>query len=266
MKENKIPRSISPIFETHVHLDYLKKNEMVDVIQKSEDVGVDKFITMSCSPDNQDTVLSIAGRFDNVWCTQGIHPHDARLWDLKTRETILRNVESDKVKAIGEIGLDYHYDNSPRDIQRKVFDEQLQIASDQNLPVIVHTREAEDDTISVLKNHLGKIKKIEIHCFTSSMQMAEFALGNGFYLGFNGIITFKPAENVREILRITPPEQILLETDAPFLAPNPVRGKENAPFYLPFISKRVAEIKETSEEKLLPIIYQNSMSFFEITL
>lgn len=165
--------------------------------------------------------------------------------------------------AVGEIGLDYHYNNSPIDVQKKVFEKQLQLACDLDLPVVIHTREADEDTRDILKNFIPHLKrKGVLHSFTSGRALAEYALSEGFYLGFNGIITFKKAENVQEVVQITPLEQILLETDSPFLTPVPHRGKENAPYYLPFIAQKVAELKGETIEKILPIVYQNSLNCF----
>jgi len=140
-----------------------------------------------------------------------------------------------KMVAVGEIGLDYHYNNSPPEIQRSAFERQLQIACDQDLPVVIHTRDADEDTKAILKNFSSKLKrKGVVHSFTSTLELAEFVLSEGFYIGFNGIITFKKAENVQEVVKITPVERILFETDSPFLTPVPHTGKENAPFYLQF--------------------------------
>jgi TatD DNase family protein len=165
--------------------------------------------------------------------------------------------------AVGEIGLDYHYNNSPRDIQIAVFEKQLQIACDTNLPVVIHTREADEDTRDILKNFSKNLKsKGVIHSFTSSKELAEFVLAENFYIGFNGIITFKNAINVQDVVKITPIEQILFETDSPFLTPVPHRGKENAPYYLPHIVEKIAELKNISLDILKPQVYQNSFRCF----
>jgi TatD DNase family protein len=264
MKKNNLPeKSLFPIMETHCHLDYLDDQSITDVIETSRDVGVDKLLTISVSPDNQDKVLSIAKRFDNVFCTQGIHPHEAKFYDQITEDIIIKNSKDPKVRAIGEIGLDYHYDHSPRDIQLSVFEKQLQLSINLKLPVIIHTREAEDDTKSILKNFSKNLTfGLEIHCYSSNLDLANYALSENYYLGFNGILTFKQAQNVRDVLMITPLNQILLETDAPYLSPIPVRGKPNAPFYLPYIARYMCTLLNQKEETLLPIIYENSINFF----
>jgi TatD DNase family protein len=168
-----------------------------------------------------------------------------------------------KMVAVGEIGLDYHYNNSPADLQRTVFEKQLQIACDQNLPVVIHTREAEEDTKAILKNFSSSLKsKGVIHSFTSSTELAEFVLSEGFHIGFNGIITFKKAENVQELEKINPTDRILFETDSPFLTPVPHRGKENAPYYLPFVAAKIAELKGINLEDLKQQVLANSLKCF----
>jgi TatD DNase family protein len=251
-------------FETHFHLDYLKKNTPDEILSMAREVGVDKFITIAVEPDNLQTVLDISAQYEDVWCTQGVHPHDARLVDQEVLATIKKNaIENEKVVAIGEIGLDYHYDNSPRDIQRDYFKQQLELAIELDMPVVIHTREAEKDTIAILDEFAPRMnKKGVLHSFTSKPELAEKALEHGFHLGFNGIITFKKAEEVREIVKIVPIEKILIETDAPFLTPAPHRGKENAPRYLPHIAEKIAEIKELEIEQVLPVVYQNSCELF----
>lgn len=250
-------------FETHAHLDYLKEFSLEEILQKSHTAGVDKIITIAVDPNNQDEALSLAHKYDEIYCTQGLHPHEAKFWDESLEKKIRKNLKFPKVKAIGEIGLDYHYDNSPRDIQRQVFEAQLQIVIDSELPVVIHTREAEEDTQAILKNFLPLMKKRGvIHSFTSSENLANFALQEGFYLGFNGIVTFKAAENVRDVLRITPIDRILLETDCPFLAPIPFRGRENQPFYIPYIAKKVAETKCLAVEDLAAQLWNNAEKVF----
>jgi TatD DNase family protein len=165
--------------------------------------------------------------------------------------------------AVGEIGLDYHYNHSSQDIQKQVFSEQLELACELGKPVIIHSREADEDMIKILQKFAPKLsRKGVIHSFTSGPELAKAAIEMGFYLGFNGIITFKNAVNVREIVKLCPVDRILLETDAPFLTPVPFRGKENKPSYLPHILEKTAEIKGLPEHTVQDICYQNSMQLF----
>ena len=264
-KRREIPIFDHPIIETHCHLDYLKENDLQEILDASFKHGVEKIVTISVSPENLDTVLEIASNNKSIYCTQGIHPHEASKWNEEVSHKILKNLSHEKVVAVGEIGLDYHYNKSPKDIQIQAFKEQLQIAIDHDLPVVIHSRDADQDTIDILKELGPKLKKKGvIHSFTSGEELAKVALSLGFYLGFNGIITFKTAQNVRDILEICPIDRLLLETDAPFLTPVPYRGKENAPYYLPFIAEHIANLKNIDLDDLLKSCYKNSISFFSL--
>lgn len=258
-----IPQLGGKIIETHCHLDYLSGEELATTLNQSRAVGVDKVITIAVSRDNQATVRNIAESDHDVWCTQGLHPHEAEAWSHDFNQELRSNVSHHKVVAVGEIGLDYYYEHADPKTQIAAFEGQLAIAADSDKPVVIHTREAEDDTKSVLSTVSSSLmKKGVIHSFTSSLDLAEFCLNDGYYLGFNGIATFKNAENVRDVIRHTPIERILLETDAPYLTPVPYRGVPNAPFYLPFIAQTVADLKQVSVEELLSITYQNSLDCF----
>lgn len=262
-KKREIPRFSSPIIETHCHLDYLKDIPLDVLIQQSQQVGIERIITIAVSPENLDTVMKLTREHEMIFGTQGVHPHDAEKFTSDTEAKIREQALDNRILAIGEIGLDYFYDNADRAVQRTVFETQLQIASDLDLPVVIHSREADEDTMAILANFENTLKKRGvIHSFTSGPELAQYAIDQGFCLGFNGICTFNKAQNVRDIIAMTPLENIILETDAPFLTPVPYRGKENAPFYLPFIAEKVAEVKEINVEDLLPIAYENSERLF----
>ncbi len=249
--------------ETHCHLDYLKELPLEDILLKIKQAGISKVVTIGVDPGNLDKVRDLAHNYPQIYYTQGIHPHDAKDATEVEFNKIIERSKDPKMIAVGEIGLDYHYNNSPPEAQRAAFERQLQIACDQDLPVVIHTREADADTISIIKNFSSKLKrKGVIHSFTSTKELAEFVLAEGFYIGFNGIITFKKAENVQEVVKITPVDRILFETDSPFLTPVPHRGKENAPYYLPFVAAKVAELKGTELESLKIQVYQNSLRCF----
>lgn len=251
------------LIETHCHLDYLKAEPLDEIRKKISEAGISKVITIGVDPENLDKVKELSDSCEEIYFTQGIHPHDAKEATEVEFNKIISRSTLPKMVAVGEIGLDYHYNNSPPEIQRKVFERQLQIAVDHDLPVVIHTRDADEDTKAILKAFSGHLKrKGVVHSFTSSIELAEFVLGEGFYLGFNGIITFKKAENVQEVVKITPPEQILFETDSPFLTPVPHRGKENAPYYLPFVAAKIAELKGLDLETLKSQVYQNSLNCF----
>ncbi|KAG1665696.1 putative metal-dependent hydrolase YabD [Nymphon striatum] len=207
--------------------------------------------------------MGLLSQHEHVWGTQGIHPHHADEYTDEVDAKIRGNAQHEKVRAIGEIGLDYYYDHSDRAKQRAAFERQLQISIDLELPIVVHTRDADEDTQAILNNFVGQMpKRGVIHSFTSGKDLAEYCLGEGFHLGFNGISTFNRAENVREIVALTPVEQILFETDAPYLTPVPYRGRTNEPKYLPFIAEHIAKVKDVPVEALLPIVWKNSMELF----
>lgn len=262
-KRPPIPRFETPIIETHCHLDYLDESQLQDTLARSFEVGVERIITIAVSVDNLQTVMDLAASHAAIWGTQGIHPHEAAAFSDDVKARIKQNACHERILAIGEIGLDYHYDHAPRAEQHLAFEQQLQLACDLNLPVVIHTREADDDTRAILENFSASLpRKGVIHSFTSSLALAEFCLNEGFSLGFNGIATFNSAENVREVVGITPLDQLLLETDAPYLTPVPYRGKPNAPYYLPFIAACIADIKNIPVETLLQQAYRNSDALF----
>jgi TatD DNase family protein len=251
------------MIETHCHLDYLKAEPLEDIRRKIKEAGITKVITIGVDPDNLDKVMQLSNTYSEVYFTQGIHPHDSKEASEADFNKIIQRSSMPKMVAVGEIGLDYHYNNSPPEIQRSMFERQLQIACDQDLPVVIHTRDADEDTKAILKNFSGKLKRTGVvHSFTSTLELAEFVLNEGFYIGFNGIITFKKAEGVQEVVKMTPAERILFETDSPFLTPVPHRGKENAPFYLPFVATKIAELKNVDLEQLKIQVLHNSLQCF----
>ncbi|MCZ6828972.1 MAG: TatD family hydrolase [Gammaproteobacteria bacterium] len=254
-----IPVFEHPLIETHCHLDYLDAAELEQTLQNAAAVGIERIVTIAVAPDNLDTVLGLSSAHPNIWCTQGIHPHEAESWSSAIGATIRQRMAEERVLAVGEIGLDYHYEHAPRQVQQQVFEQQLQIAVDTDMPVVIHTREADADTRAILSNFSDQLqRKGVIHSFTSSLDLAEYCLGEGFCLGFNGIATFNQADNVRAVVAATPLPQILLETDAPYLTPVPYRGKPNAPCYLPFIAEKIAQVKGYEIEHLLAQAYRNS--------
>jgi len=251
------------MIETHCHLDYLKAEPLEEIRRKIKEAGITKIVTIGVDPENLDKVMDLSNTYEEIYFTQGIHPHDAKEATEVEFNKIIERSRMPKMVAVGEIGLDYHYNNSPPEIQRAMFEKQLQIACDQDLPVVIHTREADEDTKSILRNFSSTLKrKGVIHSFTSTIDLAEFVLSEGFHIGFNGIITFKKAENVQEVVKITPAERILFETDSPFLTPVPHRGKENAPFYLPFVAAKIAELKNVDLEQLKTTVFHNSLRCF----
>ncbi len=264
-RRREIPRFETPIIETHCHLDYLDPGELGEVIERSAAAGVERIVTIAVSPDNLDTVLDLARSYPAVYCTQGVHPHEAGQFDGQAGALICDRAGDPRVVAVGEIGLDYYYDHADRAVQRQVFERQLDIAARTGLPAVIHTRDADADTRDILANFSSRLRRPGvIHSFTASPELAEFCLAEGFYLGFNGIATFRNADNVRAVVAMTPPERLVLETDAPYLTPVPYRGRPNAPYYLPFIAEAIAAVKQLDIEELLRLAYRNSVELFSL--
>tara|TARA_R110002110_G_scaffold406421_1_gene626405 strand:+ start:222151 stop:222972 length:822 start_codon:yes stop_codon:yes gene_type:complete len=262
-KRRDIPVFQTPIIETHCHLDYLDEEQLASTLQRSAEVGIERIITIAVSPQNLDAVMQLTQVAPNIWGTQGIHPHEAAQYNAEVEAKLREQAAAERIVAVGEIGLDYYYDHADRSAQRDAFERQLQLAVDLDQPVVIHTREADDDTRDILANFSGSLRrKGVIHSFTSGMALAQYCLSEGFMLGFNGITTFNNAANVREVVAATPLGQTLLETDAPYLTPVPYRGRPNAPFYLPFIAERVAEVMAIPVEELLQQAYRNSLDLF----
>ncbi|RBP25355.1 TatD DNase family protein [Marinobacter pelagius] len=262
-KRREIPVFDHPIIETHCHLDYLKDRPLEDTLEQSQRVNIERVITIAVSPENLAKVRELSQVTPWVYGTQGIHPHEAETYTDEVEQEIRAHAGDAKIVAVGEIGLDYFYDNADRQVQRDVFRRQLQIACDTDRPVVIHSREADEDTITILQEFETTLKRRGvIHSFTSGPGLARYALDQGWCLGFNGITTFNKAENVRDIVRMAPIEQILLETDAPFLTPVPYRGRENAPFYLPFVAEKISEVKDLPLDQVLAQTYANSLRTF----
>ncbi len=262
-KRRDIPLFATPLIETHCHLDYLEPEALQDTLLRARSVGVERIVTIAVSAANLDRVLALTRTAPDIWGTQGIHPHEAEGFNANVAARIREQAQDARIVAIGEIGLDYYYDHADRSVQRQVFAAQLALAADLNLPVVIHTRDADEDTRDILAEYAPQLRrKGVIHSFTSGLPLGEFCLEAGFMLGFNGITTFNSADNVRAVVAATPLEQLVLETDAPYLTPVPYRGRPNAPFYLPFIAERVASVLDVPVETLLQAAYRNSLALF----
>jgi TatD DNase family protein len=233
--------------DSHAHLDDPRFNEDRDaVLQRAWDAGVRTILTIGngSGPDQMGCGVPFAESHDWVYASAGIHPHDASKVEERHYGLMEQLALHPRVLAIGETGLDYYYDNSPRDIQREVFRRQLALAKTLDLPVIIHTRDADDDTIALIKT--GMPARGVIHCFTSGDRLADFALDIGFYISFSGIVTFPKAEALVRLARRVSAERILVETDCPYLAPVPHRGKRNEPAFVCDTARFIAGLRGIS--------------------
>ena len=246
------------LIDSHTHLDDAQFNEdRAAVIERARAAGVERMLAIGTGggPPDLEAGVRLAGEYPFVLATVGVHPHDASKATEATFERLRELAAHPKVVAIGEIGLDYHYDFSPRDVQRAVFSRQLAIAAEAALPIIIHTREAWDDTFEILRRE-WRGEGI-LHCFTGDAVQARQALDAGFHLAFGGVLTFPKAEPVREAARITPADRLLIETDCPYLAPVPHRGKRNEPAFVLETARRLAQVRGQPVEEIAALTADN---------
>lgn len=249
------------LIDVHAHLDMLETDPET-TWNLAYQQGVDTIFTIGTEPADHPQVLDIAKRlYPKVYCTLGVHPHQANLWNHDVSRFIAQNSTLPYVVAVGEIGLDYYYNNCPIDVQKKAFKEQLQLAVDLNLPVQIHTRQAEDDTIEILKEFRGQVRGI-IHCFSGTQKLADTCLDLGLLISISGIITFKNAEALRAVVKNLPLDRITVETDSPFLSPVPHRGKKNTPAYVSDVARFLADLKQISYSELISATRQNTETLF----
>jgi TatD DNase family protein len=253
--------------DSHAHLDVPQYDaDRAEVIDRALGAGIDTMLEI-CGSDvgkgSLDIGIKLAEEYSFIYAAIGVHPHEANLYDEALEQKLIGMAEHDKVVGWGEIGLDYFYDNSPRDVQRKVFRRQLELGRTCDLPIIIHTRDAEDDTIAILKDAPPGISGV-IHCFTGTQNLAETAIRMGFYISFSGVLTFKTADDLREVARKIPPDKILIETDCPYLTPVPHRGKRNEPAFVKETAAKLAEIKGESIEEIARITSSNFKRLFRL--
>ncbi|HEX7006723.1 MAG TPA: TatD family hydrolase [Alphaproteobacteria bacterium] len=252
------------LVDSHCHLDFPDFAEDLDgVMTRARDAGVGAMITICTRLSRFDEVRAIAEARENVWCSVGVHPHEAAEEGGDDPRRLLELARHDKVVGIGETGLDYHYEHSPRDAQQRSFRAHIAAAREAGLPLIVHTRDADADTIAILAEEQAKGAFTGlIHCFSSSREVAEKALEMGLYISISGIVTFKKAEALRETVAAVPLDRLLVETDAPYLAPVPHRGKRNEPAFVAGTAACVAEIKGIAPEELARATTDNFFRLF----
>ena len=252
------------IIDSHCHLDFKEFNEdFNDVLLNAKTNNISGMQTICTKIDEFPKILDIAKKHSNIWCSVGTHPHNAESEKHISQDNIKNLCDNDKVIGIGETGLDYYYENSNKEDQINSFLKHIEVAKITGMPLIIHARDADDDMIEILTKEYNKSPFTGvIHCFTSSYKLAEAALSIGFYISFSGIITFKNADEIRNSCKKIPIERILVETDAPFLAPVPYRGKRNEPSYITETIKKVAEIKELTVEEVTNITTNNFFDLF----
>lgn len=254
------------MIDTHCHLSYAPLLEQIDaVLDRADSAGVRHMLAIGTRLRDCEISRDLASRYPQISCAVGIHPHHAEETSDEELEQVIAMIASESVVAAGEMGLDYHYDFSPRQRQREVFERQLAAAQAAGKPVVLHSRESVDDSLAVLKS-AGRVEGV-FHCFTGNMGEARRILDAGFYLGFTGIITFKNTGYLREIVQMVPADRLLLETDAPFLAPEPHRRqKNNEPSLIPHTFAKAAEVRGETTERVVEQTTVNAVRLFGLNL
>lgn len=261
-------------FDSHAHLqDVQFADDINDVLTRADQAGVRRILLPGSDLSSVERAAAMTNERPELFCfSSGIHPHEASAVDDKM---FLRTIElaqgllGIKAVAIGEVGLDYHYDFSPRPVQQAVFEQYIELSWELKLPLIIHSREATEDTINILRKMaaIGRLLTVPgvFHCFSGSAQTAEILLDMGFYLGFDGPITFKNSRKAAEVIKISPLNRILIETDSPYLSPEPLRGKRNEPTNIPYIGRRLAELKGISEDEAAAVTWFNTVQLFALS-
>jgi len=253
------------LVDSHCHLDFpdFSDDKLEQVLNRAKTANVRHMLTISTRLNTFANIQKIAEKYAHIYCSVGIHPHNADEESDATTADLITLSKAEKVIGIGETGLDYFYEHSPKDIQVKQFRNHIAAARDTGLPIIVHTRDADDDTVEILADEYkkGPFKGL-IHCFSSTQELAEKVLDMGFYISVSGIATFKKADDLRETLSKIPLNRLLVETDAPYLAPMPMRGKPNEPAFTAFTAAKLADIKNTDIDDVARQTTENFFTLF----
>ncbi|QXM06869.1 TatD family hydrolase [Crassaminicella indica] len=253
------------LFDTHAHLDDGRfDNDREKIIENAKANGISYIVNPGADFESSVKSIELANQYDMIYAAVGVHPHDAEDVDDMTLSLLKGLAKKPKVVAIGEIGLDYHYDHSPRDIQREIFRKQIALAKEVNLPIIIHDREANDDVMRILKEEKAFDTGVVIHCFSGSRELARQYIKLGAFISIAGPVTFKNARKTVEVVESIPLEYLFVETDSPYLTPVPFRGKRNESSYVRYVAERIAEIKGLSLEEVAHQTTENAKKFFGI--
>lgn len=254
------------LIDTHCHLTFEPLAEDIEqVLQRSRAAGVTTWITVGTDQQDNQKTIELAERFDNIYAALGIHPHDAKNVTAEKIKNLKKLSLNQQVVAIGETGLDFHYDFSKRDDQIRVFTQHLQIAAELKLPVIIHCRKAFDETMDVLERFGSDVKKVVFHCFSNSAEQAKIVLDKGFYISFTGVVTFKNAEKKRRAAKLMPLDRLMLETDCPYMSPEPMRKqKTNEPALMIHTAKCLAQLKNMDLADFAKATTATAQNFFNL--
>lgn len=253
------------LFDTHCHLDDKKLvGDLPDVLQRAEEAGLVGMATIGCDYRSSLFALHLAEKYPQVVAAVGVHPSDADTLDDALYNELAEMASADKARAIGEIGLDYHWDDVPRDVQKQAFIRQIHLAKDLKMPIVIHDREAHGDLFNICRReNAGEFGGI-MHCFSGSWELAKEAMRMGFMISVGGPLTFKNSRQLPEVVKNIPLDYLLLETDSPYLSPEPYRGKTNEPKNVFFVAERVAQIRGVEVEEIAHITTENAQKFYKI--
>ncbi len=255
-----------PIIDTHAHYDdeqFDKDREKLLTILP--EVGIELVVNVGASIESSKTTIALTKKYPHVYGAVGVHPSNTEELNEENFQWLSQAARQEKIVAVGEIGLDYYYDEPDRQIQKKWFERQIELAENMGLPIIIHSREAARDTYEIMKaNHCENIGGV-VHCFSYSVEMAKLFLDMGFYLGLGGVVTFKNAKTVKEVASYVTLDRIVLETDCPYLSPVPYRGKRNSSMNLPYVIETIAQIKEITEEEVRRATNENARKLYRLT-
>lgn len=254
------------LIDTHCHLTFEELSSNIEeVLNRSRQADVTKWITVGTDSEQNQQVAQLAEKYENIFAAVGIHPHHAKEVTNETIRQLEQLAQKDKIIAIGETGLDFHYNYSEPDIQKKIFIQHLEIAKQFQLPVIIHSREAFDETMEILDEFASGLKKIVIHCFSGDADQAKIVLDKGYYISFTGVVTFKNAETARQAAKIVPLDRLMIETDCPFMSPAPMRKQKiNEPALMIHTAKFLADLKNIPLEDFAAQVSKTSEEFFGI--
>ncbi len=256
------------LIDTHAHLTFDELKQDVDnVVKRSIEAGITGWVTVGTEPGGLAPAVEVAQRYENMSAAVGIHPHYAKDITKKDLEEVNSLCQKDIVRAVGEMGLDFHYNFSAQDAQRQLFEKQLNIAAETGKPAIIHSRNAFDETLEILRPYVDRVKKMVVHCWGGSVEQTRTILDLGLYLSITGIVTFKKSDQLRESVKIIPTDRLMLETDCPYISPEPVRNQRPCePWMLVHTAEKVAQVKEMPVGELADQTTRTAKSFFNIDL
>ena len=253
------------LIDTHTHIDLdVFDDHFEQVLETAKEYGVEKVLIPGVEPNGFERILNLCEKYDNVFGAVGVHPEDVNSYNDDIENIIKEYLKHPKIVAVGEIGLDYYWDKSKIELQKEIFEKQIMLAKEVDKPILVHDREAHADTFEILKKTKASEIGVVMHCFSGSPEFAIECVKEGFYIALGGVVTFKNAKKAKEVAKIVPLEKLLLETDAPYMAPVPFRGKENQPAYVKFVAQEIADLRGITFEEVAKATTKNAKMLLNI--